>query len=368
MTKREKEILEIIRGNPLISQKELAQRLGITRSSVGGHIMNLTDKGQIKGKGYILPEKAYAVVIGGANMDIQGFPEGPLVSRDSNPGKVALSCGGVGRNIAENMARLGLDVKLLTLIGGDSRGKELLEQTEAVGVDMNHILRLPGEATSTYLSILDEKGDMALALAHMSIMERFDPAYIRSEERLLRNAALIVLDANLPEGTIAYICSRYGEIPILADAVSTAKAPRLRESLPRIKRLKPNRLEAEVLTGRTIRNDRELEEAAQLLLQTGLNSLVVSLGEEGVYYRDAEKALRLGNPSRLPGKPINATGAGDAFTAGMAYGMLEGLSEERTLRFALGASAMTLCHEDTINPNLSVDNIENHIRENAEHE
>ena len=123
MTNREKEILEIIRSNPLISQKELAVRLGITRSSVAGHIMKLTDKGLIRGKGYILKGSPYAVVIGAANMDIQGYPGTPLVQKDSNPGQVKISCGGVGRNIAENMARLGLDVKLLTLLGGRCPGR-----------------------------------------------------------------------------------------------------------------------------------------------------------------------------------------------------------------------------------------------------
>ena len=101
MTQRENEILEILRSNPLISQKDLADRLHITRSSVAGHIMNLTNKGHIKGKGYILKEKDYVLVIGGANMDIQGFPQKQLISGDSNPGTVKVSCGGVGRNIAE---------------------------------------------------------------------------------------------------------------------------------------------------------------------------------------------------------------------------------------------------------------------------
>lgn len=120
MTNREEEILRLIRQNPLISQRELAEELGITRSSAAVHITNLIKKGYIKGKGYVVQEDPYVCMVGGANMDIQGFPGGTFRFRDSNPGSVKLSLGGVGRNIAENMVKLGLMTKLLTVVGGGS--------------------------------------------------------------------------------------------------------------------------------------------------------------------------------------------------------------------------------------------------------
>ena len=119
MTQRERQILRWIEENPLISQQELADKAGIARSSVAVHISNLMKKGHIAGKGYIVSSAPYAVVVGGVNMDIGGVSAGPLVPADSNPGAVRMSLGGVGRNIAHNMALLGVDTRLLTAFGDD---------------------------------------------------------------------------------------------------------------------------------------------------------------------------------------------------------------------------------------------------------
>lgn len=112
MTQRERQILQWIEADPMISQEALAERAGITRSSVAVHISNLMKKGYIAGKGYVLRSGTYAAVVGGVNVDIGGQSYAPLVARDSNPGRVRISLGGVGRNIAHNMSLLGVDVRL----------------------------------------------------------------------------------------------------------------------------------------------------------------------------------------------------------------------------------------------------------------
>ena len=117
MTQRERQILNWIEADPMISQQELAERAGITRSSVAVHISNLMKKGCIAGKGYIVTRSPYVTVVGGMNMDIGGWPSEELVAQDSNPGRVRMSPGGVGRNIAHNMSLMGLDVRLLTAFG-----------------------------------------------------------------------------------------------------------------------------------------------------------------------------------------------------------------------------------------------------------
>lgn len=96
MTSREKQILQILRRDPLIPQQELAGVLGISRSAVAGHIMNLMNKGYIKGKGYILSEHRYVVTVGSANMDVCGYSDLNLVYEDSNPGHIKCSPAGSG--------------------------------------------------------------------------------------------------------------------------------------------------------------------------------------------------------------------------------------------------------------------------------
>ena len=120
MTQRERQLLEWIRENPLISQQELADKAGITRSSVAVHISNLMKKGCITGKGYIVRTAPYVAVVGGVNMDIGAVSAGKLVARDSNPGHVTTSLGGVGRNIAHNLCLLGEQTAMVTVLGQDA--------------------------------------------------------------------------------------------------------------------------------------------------------------------------------------------------------------------------------------------------------
>ena len=165
MTQRERQILNWIEENPLISQQELAEKAGITRSSVAVHISNLMKKGYITGKGYIVRTAPYVVVVGGVNLDIGGRPHGELVAADSNPGQVRMSLGGVGRNIAHNMALMGLDVRMLTAFGDDMNAQRIAASCGELGTDISQCLTVPGGATSTYLFITDGHGDMALAVS-----------------------------------------------------------------------------------------------------------------------------------------------------------------------------------------------------------
>ena len=149
MTQREKEILDMIAQDPMIQQQTFAERLGITRSSVAVHISNLTKKGFLAGKGYVIRTGNYAAVVGGVNVDIGGRSYAPLVAADSNPGSVSITVGGVGRNIANNLALMGTDVKMLTAVGDDRNGQHALAHCVEQGMDMNHALVLPGATTST---------------------------------------------------------------------------------------------------------------------------------------------------------------------------------------------------------------------------
>ena len=351
MTQRERELLNWIAENPLISQQELADRAGITRSSVAVHISNLMKKGYIAGKGYVLRNPSYAAVIGGVNMDIGARSTDPLVARDSNPGKVTMSLGGVGRNIAHNLALLGSDVRMLTAFGDDLYAKKIAASCGELGIDISHALQVPGGTTSTYLFIADEMGDMALAVSDMDIYEHITPAFLQSRRSLLENAQVIVVDTNIPAESIQWLCEHI-QVPIFADPVSTAKAVKLAPVLGRLHPLKPNRLEAELLSGVAITDDESLERAAKVLLDTGLHRVFISLGGDGVYAADQSGAIR--QPC-LKATMRNATGAGDAFMAALTWAYLEGTNLSDTARVAQAAAAIAIEGTETINPEMSAE-------------
>ena len=203
----------------------------------------------------------YAVVCGGVNIDIGAHSFAPLRAKDSNPGKVELSLGGVGRNIAHNMRLLGVPTYLLTAVGGDSRARQVEESCQALGIDLSHALRVPDGRTSTYVFVGDSDGDMAVAVADMEICEKLTPDYFASQKELL-DAAAVVVDANLPRESIAYLVEHCAA-PLFVDPVSTVKAEKLQGLLSHVHTLKPNRIEAELLSGVKISDDATLHQAAQ---------------------------------------------------------------------------------------------------------
>ena len=345
MTQRERQILRWIEENPLISQQELADKAGITRSSAAVHISNLMKKGHIAGKGYIVSSAPYAVVVGGVNMDIGGVSNAPLVPADSNPGVVRMSLGGVGRNIAHNMALLGLDVRLLTAFGDDGHAQRIAASCGELGIDISRSLVVPGERTSTYLFIADQRGEMALALSDMDIYRHITPAYLASRAQLLQNAQLVIVDANIPADAIAWLADHV-KPPIFADPVSTAKGSKLRPVLGKLHTLKPNRIEAELLSGVAITDDESLDRAADALLSTGLRRVFISLGGDGVLAADHSGRVRL---PCMKGNMVNTTGCGDAFMAALAWAYLEGTALEGTARAGLAAASIAMESGETIN-------------------
>jgi len=360
MTNREQEILELIRRNPMISQKELADSLGITRSSAAVHITNLIKKGNIAGKGYIVKDEAYVCVLGGTNMDIQGFPRNRLILKDSNPGEVKLSLGGVGRNISENMVKLGVDTKLISVVGGDVYGNKILEEARLIGLDMQDSLILKDQSTSTYLSMLDESGDMMVAIAHMDIFEKMTIEFIKSKKHLVENSRLCIIDTNIPKEVIEYVLTNFKDTEFFLDTVSSTKAQKIKDLIGYFHTIKPNKIEAEMLSGIKIETKDDLRKAAEHFLNQGVKRVFITMGEEGTYYNDGQNENLIPTPTI---KVVNATGAGDAFVAGLAYSYCNDFDLDYTTRFAMTASVLALSHENTINPNMSLENINKKMKE-----
>ena len=351
MTQREREILQLIEAEPMIAQQEIAEKLGITRSSVAVHISNLTKKGYIAGKGYVLRSGSYAVVVGGVNVDIGGRSFAPLIAADSNPGRVSVSLGGVGRNIAHNLCLMGADVRLLTAYGDDLHGQQVASSCASLGIDLSRALKVSGGTTSTYLYLTDEHGEMALAVSDMSICEKITPEYLAENLGLLQNAQVVVADANIPRESLEWLAQNC-TAPLFVDPVSTAKAEKLRPILHKIHTLKPNRLEAELLSGVKIETAEDVQTAAKELLRLGVHRLFISLGADGVLAAMGDQFLHLPN---IPGQMINTTGCGDAFMAALVWAYLEGTDLENTAKAGLAAGSIAMESAETINPNMSAE-------------
>lgn len=361
MTKRELEIINILKENPIIPQNEIADMLQITRSSIGVHISNLIKKGYIKGKGYIIDEEPYVCILGGANMDIQGFPKNHLIRNDSNPGNVKVSLGGVGRNIGENLINLGVRSKLITVLGNDIYAREIIEHSKKIGLEINDSLFLENEMGSTYLSILNDEGDLEIAISSMDIFEKMTMEFMQKKQKIVEASRVCVIDTNIPENIIEYIVKNVKDKVFFLDTVSTSKAMKIKNIIGYFHTIKPNKYEAEMLSGIKITNDKDLEKAGDFFIQKGCKQVFISLGPEGIYYTNGEeKGKILGKKIEI----INATGAGDAFVAGLIYSYLHEIDIKNSAKIAEAASIITIGHVDTINPKLSIEKIQEFIKEN----
>jgi pseudouridine kinase len=360
VTEREQQILSILRHEPLIAQQALADRLGISRPAVAGHIMNLTQKGHILGKGYVLAHQRFVLVLGGANMDISGTTERALVPADSNPGRIRCAPGGVARNVAENLARLGNDTRLLSAVGDDLHGRSLLESTQKAGVDVQGCWVFTGETTSTYLSLHGPGGDMVVAVNDMRILERITPERLAAHADRVRQASAVVVDCNVTDAALAWLFAHRGTTPVFVDAVSAFKCQRISAWLGQVQLLKVNRLEAQALCGFAVQTDADIERAAQWLHAQGVQQVVLSLGERGVYW--SEQGADHGWHSALAVDVVNVTGAGDALMAGLVHACVEQKSLSDALPFALGCAALTLTSEQANHPSLSVVSVAHLLR------
>ncbi len=305
-------------------------------------------------------EKNYVVVVGGCNMDIQGKTANDPISNDSNPGTIRLSPGGVGRNIAENLARLQISTKLLSVLGDDANGHSILKDSKDAGIDMKHCLVLKNRTTSTYLSILNPQGGLEIALSDMSILEEMTNQVLDKNSQLIENSKLLVLDTNLPQSFLESIPIRFPNLPIYLDPVSGRKIGKIKGILDNIHLLKPNRLETEQLTGFEINKRSDLIKAASWILDQGVKEVVISLGKEGVFYADENEMDQI----RAPMLSIkNRTGAGDALFAGLVYGTFNKTDLRERILMGMAASILTLTQERGTSINLSGEMIEKTIKD-----
>lgn len=356
MSSSKEQLLALVEANPFISQQDLAEQLGLSRSAVAGHLAQLTKDGRILGRAYVLPQRQPIVCIGGTNVDRKLRAIDALQMGSSNPARQHESAGGVARNIAENLARLGLPVHLLTAVGRDAAGQSLLAQLQALGVDCAGCLQASDEATGSYTAVLDPGGNLVLALAHMALTDRLDPAFLRQTAPQRAPARWLVADLNLPRDTLDELRAeaRLRDQSLLLVAVSEPKMARLGTDLRGVELLVLNRGELQALTGRALNSDTALRSAWHGLRDAGLQRLVISDGARGVRYSDGDALTLLPAPALDPATIREVTGAGDAMTAGIVAALHREPDDLRSAcALGLRLAALTLQSDATVSPALS---------------
>nr|WP_276552656.1 carbohydrate kinase family protein [Streptococcus danieliae] len=313
----------------------------------------MVQKNYLRGRAYILENSKSVVCIGGMNLDRKFYARERLQMGTSNPVGASLSVGGVGRNIAENLGRLEEDVLLLSLVGDDHDGEQLKALTQSY-VNLKYVEKQSHHPTSSYVAILDEDGDMTLALANMTICDEMTPSWLSKYENLLLDAKGIVADLNLPKESLDYLIqlAREQGLQLAMVPVSAPKMKHLPQDLTGVEWLIVNLDESEAYLDLQFGDGITKKDLAQAWLGHGLKQVLITAGVDTMVYAHQDGTYLELQPIKLE-QVVDATGAGDALASGVIYGWLNGLAIQETLQLGLTNSYYTISSQDTVRPTLS---------------
>ena len=298
-----------------------------------------------------MDKEKYVVVIGAANIDIGGTAYKELIPADSNQGIITISFGGVGRNIAYNLAKLGVNVVFITALGDDTLGKDLLNHCKDSGINTDYVRIISDSSSSMYIYINNCHGDMELAMSHVEIVKNITPEYLDSVKDILNGSQAVMTDCNITQESFNHlkeICT----VPLYVDPVSVSHADKIKYNLSGIDTIKPNKLEAEYLTDILIETEEDYKKAALVLIDQGVNNVFISMGDRGMLAAQGEKVYIV---ERYPADVISTTGAGDAATAAIiwAFTSLKDKDIITEARAANATASLTIESYQTTHPELS---------------
>ena len=305
--------------------------------------------------------KNYILSIGGSNIDIQGFSKGRILLKESNPGTIKVCTGGVERNIINNLSNIGLkDIKFITSIGNDIFGDILFNNIKSLGIDVSYIVRKG--STTSYIAIMNNDRDMEIAMSDMDTLDKnINIEYLESIRDIIENAEFITIDAVMNRDVFRYIINNFPNKKLLTDAVSIRKSEHIKGLENHIYALKLNANEASFLLDRDIRSIEEGKEAVKIFLEKGVKEIYITFGALGICYGTYNN---INEPYYLKAPKvniINATGAGDAFMAGIVYSIFHDYDLDYKVKFAAVMAMFALESENTVNDDMNFEKVRNRI-------
>ncbi len=358
MTDKESSIYKVLKDNPGITSEKVAEILGMSKLSVQICVELLKQKGYILEDGSINNSSLSVTIIGGSNVDIQGKCIGNMRMHDSNVGAIKFTRGGVGRNIAENFARLGGDLRFITALARDEYGRKIFEHLQDLGIDIYDSILSRDYETSTYMYILNEKGEMVVAVNDMSIMKLIDDKLIINAKDKINRSVYTFFDGNVSEEAIKAIFDIKKGTKIVVDPVSVAKVDKIKPYLSQIYCIKLNNYEASKLSDIYVVDEDTAIKAAEYFIEQGVEKVFITMGAKGVLYMSKNNMIY--KPAYKT-EVKNATGAGDAFSGAMIYAMVNDYSDEEIVELGMGAALLTIEHEETCVPDMSLEKIKERL-------
>jgi pseudouridine kinase len=300
-----------------------------------------------------LPE---VVVVGAACLDVKARLRGATVAGTSNPGAVRISVGGCARNMAENLARLGLRTALISVVCQDDFGRTIVDQTERAGVNTDYMLATCDRGSAAYVALYGEAGQLLVGVDDTEPIAALTPEVIGAHAELLAGARMVVIDANLPleaTHTLLQICAAAG-VPVALDTASYGRAMRYRPLIGSFFLVVPNSVEAQALTDTPIASVDQGIAAARQLVAAGVVVAIVTMAEAGLVYATNDSS---GYVPAIDVEVVDPTGAGDALTATVVYALLNQIPVDEAVRLGVSAATLTIHSDETVRQDLTLESL-----------
>lgn len=301
-------------------------------------------------------ETPEVVVVGAACLDVKGRPHEAVVTGTSNPGVVRISVGGCARNVAENLARLGLPTALLSAVCQDDFGRTIVRQTERAGVNIDYMLITCERRSAAYIALQDDAGQLLVGIDDTAATIALTPALIDEHTALLEGARMVVMDTNvhLETGERLLAICRAAHVPVVLAPVAYMPTLNYGHLAGAFYLMTPNAVEAQALTGTPIHDVRQGILAAKQLIAAGVEVAIISMADAGLVYATPDLS---GHVPAIEVEVVDATGAGDALTATVVYALLNDIPVDEAVRLGASAATLTLGSAETVRQDLSLESL-----------
>ncbi len=285
------------------------------------------------------------VVVGAVFVDIKGYPEDNFVPTGRNVGRVEQIHGGVGRNVAEDIANVELRPTFVSLVDETGAGSDVVRKLRTHKVNTDYIGVTP-DGMGTWLAVFDNQGDVAASISKRPDLSPIGSILDEQGDEIFRNADSVAVEIDMDKEVVKRVfrlAQKYGK-PVYAVVANMNIAVQRRDFLQSTACFVCNQQEAGILFSDDYTDLSALEMEAVLtekVTRAQIPSMIVTLGEKGAVYAD-----RHGNHGFCPARKVNVkdtTGAGDAFFAGACIGLTYGkdLAEACQIGSYLAASVIT---------------------------
>ena len=300
-------------------------------------------------------------VIGAVNIDLIGYPDKKLIFKDDNIGRLETVLGGVGRNIAENLARLDVKVNFLSVFADDHFANQIKQSCNELNIAIENSLVVKDATTSTFMAIMDKDKDMALGISAMHIYDGIPESFILDNLATIKNTEYCILETNMPQSILELVVKKSPNTKFALDAVSGTKALKAKNILSKLHILKCNLIEAELLSGIKVTTPNDYQLLLNHFLNLGVKKVFITLGKKGLIYGDKNNSKRLKPIYTI--QPKNTTGGGDSFMAGLALAELLKFDIHKMAKIATACAEMTIQHKNTVHPKINRQTILNNIND-----